>query len=294
MSIDTGSPLGALRDIDDDVDDSTTQVTSEASSSAAEFNAQLTPDAPEIRTPEPGDVFLNYGYSADVGQAKHAVVRELRGSDEEVISKLKSTNTDRYYIILEDTILRRAVERIGDFEPATTPDLLSSLLIGDRGLLFANILLATYGPHKDYDEVMCPHCKELSDIQLDWFDLLDVRAMKTEEPTVTITVGKGTKKEREITLRFPTGLDQMTVYSQDAELTQSEVNSQMLSRVLVSDSIPDKLKFVRELSIPDRKKLIQAIDKNAPSVGFKECEVPCPTCNQSMSWTFSWADLLLG
>ena len=276
--------LGDMTDIEDVTTDDPSERNVQADVNA--FNRSLLPDTPVIRPPEDGHLTLQWGYEHDGELHKAAVVRELNGSDEEAMSKLKGTGV-YYYAHLEEMIVRRATESIGDFTPSTQPGMTSSLLLGDRGLLFAHILLATYGPTKEYEEVKCPHCEALNDVEIDWFDLLDIRGMKGDSPTTIVKT-----KTRNIELRFPTGQDQIAVVSDNRDATDAEMNTTMIARVLVNDDIADKKRFVLRLSIPDRRRIVKALETQAPTVGFKECEVPCPSCDQKITFAFSWADLL--
>lgn len=253
----------------------------------AAFHEASRPDEPTIRKPGTGETDLLVGLSIDGEVYTHAVVRELKGSDEEVMSKL---STDRglslYYAQIEDMVLKRAVISIGPGKP--TAEQLADLLIGDRGKLFSAVLIATYGETKEYKGLRCPHCEALNDIEIDIPGLIETKAMKTAEPFIAVKLRDG----KSITVRYPTGRDQMQVMLAKKDATAQEQNTLMLGRCIVNDTIADRTKFALELGALDRRTLIDAMTGNSPSVSFKEVSVPCPSCNEDMPFPFGWADLL--
>lgn len=294
MSI-TDTTDHAMQDIDDlppdlgqyGIPSDATELPQDREAAVAAFHEASRPDDPEIRKPSSGEADLQVGLEIDGELYTNALVRELKGTDEEVISKL---NTDRglalYYAQIEDIILKRAVVSIGPGKP--TPEQLGDLLIGDRGVLFSAVLVATYGDTKEYKGLRCPHCEALNDIEIDIPGMIVMKPMGTEKPVTTVTLRDG----KRITIRYPTGKDQMQVMLMKKGATEAEQNTFMLGRCIVNDNIPDRTKFARELGSADRRRLIEAMTSNAPSVSFKEVSVPCPSCNEAMPFAFGWADLL--
>jgi hypothetical protein len=261
---------------------------------AGRFQAAISeaskPDEPTIRKPGDGSCTLFVGLpDPETGELyKTASVRELRGSDEEALSKLSAGNGQMlYFAQVEDLILRRAVDTIGPLKP--TAQQLGDLLIGDRGALFAQILITTYGETKEYEHIQCATCEAYNDFEIDIRGLMKYTDMKTEQPYSDVTLKSG----KVVRVRYVTGLDQIQVLSTNIKATDAEMNTKMLGRCIVDETLPDKTSFARELGGGDRRRLISALLGNAPSVDFEEVKVPCPQCATEIPFVFGWADLLL-
>lgn len=255
------------------------------------FAEATRPAEPEIREPEDGSVRLTWGFEEPDGERHtYALVRELTGADEEAISRIKKGG-DLYFAQVEDVILKRAVESIGDIPIKGNPlaaQVLSSLLMGDRGMLLAAVLKATYGNTKEYEELPCPHCGEKSDIEVDIDAITKVSPMIGDRPEVVVPLRKG----GELTLRFPTGEDQMAVLSAKEGATEEEQNTLMIARCITTPGIMNKTQYALQLGAFDRKKIVAAMVRNAPALSFEGVSVPCPHCSETIPFVFGWADLL--
>lgn len=255
----------------------------------AQLMAAGQPSPPEVRKPGTGTTTLLVGLEVDGEVYKDVVVRELRGIDQEAISKLsQDKGIELYFLQVEDLVLRRCVESIGPVKP--TPDQLAGLLTGDRAQLFGGVLMTTFGDTKDYEGVRCPHCQAESDIQIDIPGMLDVRQMQTETPYSEVAMRDGST----IRVRYPTGKDQMQVMQEKRNATPEEQNTLMLRRCIVNDNIPDRAQYALSLGAQDRRKLVRAMLDKCPAINFKEVSVPCPTCQEDIPFAFGWADLLFG
>jgi hypothetical protein len=252
------------------------------------FIAATEPDEPQIDVPREGSIELQHGLIIDGEQHKTAEVRELNGADEEVLSKF-DPNDPSYNVTFTDTVLRRAVLSIGGREP--TQAQLRSLLLGDREILFKEIMLATYGDEKEYEDVICQKCQGGNDLKVDFNEIVEVKELEDDPESVEETLRDG----RIVLMHYPTGADQIAVFQGKKELTEAEGNTGMLIRCIkyVDGKPPaDPPKFAKEMGVLDRKALIKRLAKG-PSVRFKEVEVPCVHCGQPMKFRLSWADLLL-
>lgn len=259
---------------------------------ASAFHEATKPDAPQIRKPSAGQVTLLYGLRVGDEVYKEAEVRELNGGDEEALAKLDARKAGNlYFINVEDLVLRRAVTRIGPVNVQDKPEVLGELLIGDRGLLFTEVLIATFGETKEYEEVTCPSCEALNDIMINLRAMLEVkgRVAPGEEPTVDVTLSTG----QLVNFRYPNGLDQMQVYQTKRDASEPELNTFMLARCLQTKVGKAPQDFIRNLSLPDRRNIVKTLSA-APSVAFKEVSVPCTSCNEMIPFAFGWADLLFG
>jgi hypothetical protein len=249
------------------------------------------PDEPEIEEPRDGHVTLMWGIEFEGVRYRTAQVRELNGADEEALAKLPN-DAWNFGILETDTVLRRAVENIGPVSVIDRPDVLSELLVGDRDILFKEILLATAGSVQEYENIVCVECGFEHDITVDFDDLLITPTMPADvDPTkLTVTLRDGT----EVLYRWPTGKDQSAVFQGPTAPTQPEVNSAMLARIvrLVGGKVePDPLDWVRKLGKGDRQILVRAVSQQ-PAVRFKEVEVPCEQCGKRLPTNLGWASLL--
>jgi hypothetical protein len=95
-------------------------------------------------------------------------------------------------------------------------------------------------------------------------------------------------------VHYPTGGDQLKIYSTDKIQTDAEVNTQILTRCIDTvDGTPpaNAREFALELSVKDRGLLVDAL-ADGPGVRFKEVEVPCEHCGKPLPFLLGWADLL--
>lgn len=254
------------------------------------------PEEPEIDLPRDGTVHLMYGIEVDGIRHKTATVRELNGADEEAIARLDQ-NVWNHFVLQTDLVLRRATETIGPVDVADNPGILQQLLIGDRDILFKEILLTTSGSQQEFQNVQCPACQFEHDLEVDFDDLLITPTMpKDADPKrIKATLRDGS----EVTFRWPTGADQMAISQGDEPLSMPAANTKMIARCLIAVvgpdgqtvHTPDPEEWARSLGVKDRKTLVAEMGK-MPVVSFKESEVPCEGCGKPLPVTFGWASLL--
>lgn len=262
-----------------------------------EFNQHLAditrPDEPTIRPPDSGYVELEYGVEIEGEMAKDVIVRELNGADEEHLAKISQTKVgSAFFVLVEDAVIRRATETIGGVK--ATKDLLDRLLIADRGRIFTQILISTFGEVRSYEGMECPSCGALNDIDVDIPGLLKYTPMRTEAPEATVKLRGNPKYPhvKSIVVRYPTGADQLHIYQEKKDASEAEINTAMLARCVKHDSVPDRRDFALSLGLADRKAAIKAIYDNQPSMSFEEVPVHCTSCNEAIPFVFGWADLL--
>jgi hypothetical protein len=248
------------------------------------------PEVPLIDLPQPGVVKLSYGVEIDGERRKLVTVRELSGSDEEALGRLDPGKGDQYYVLLMDLIIKRATETIGGVVP--TPVDLSRLLMGDRDLIFLEIILATTGETKSYENVKCDECGETFDAEVEIRGVVDTHLLEEDgEPFVDVSLRDGTV----VHLRYPTGEDQISLFQgKDTKRNASERNTLLLGRCIDTvNGLPVRngVEYARELGMADRRTLVETLGKG-PRVEFKEVEVPCPECGIELPFRLSWADLL--
>lgn len=250
------------------------------------FNEAAKPDAPMIQEPGNGLVTLMYGVEVDGMLRDYVEIREMNGRDEEALAKL-NPDAPNYPVVIVDTVIRRAVTSLGGLDPK--PERLQALLMGDRDLIFKEILISTYGSEKEYDGIECQSCKERMDLHVDVAGVIEVQKLEGE-PEFTVKLKDGT----EVRMHYPTGKNQMAVYSGTEVLSLAETNTLMLAQCIDEvdgRKINNGRKFALDLSIRDRATLVDALAKG-PSVRFKEVEVPCEHCGTKLPFVLGWADLL--
>ena len=259
---------------------------------AAAFNEASRPEMPLIEVPNPGVAMLSYGVEIDDERRKVVTVRELNGSDEEALGRLDPTKGDQYYVLLMDLIIKRATETIGGVEPSAAD--LGQLLMGDRDIIFLEIILATTGEEKEYEDVKCPECGDTFNASVSIRGVVDIHRLETEDdPYVNVKL----RDESVVRLRYPTGEDQMSLFQgkEAAKKNVSERNTLLLGRCIDTvdgKQIRNAVDYARNLGMADRRTLITALGEG-PRVEFKEVEVPCPECSIELPFQLSWADLLL-
>jgi len=258
---------------------------------AAAFEEAGRPEVPLIEVPNPGMATLSYGVEIDGERRKLVTVRELNGSDEEALARLDPSKGDQYYVLLMDLIIKRATETIGGVVP--TPKDLGQLLMGDRDIIFLEIILATTGEEKEYEDVKCPECGETFNAHVGIRGVIDIhRLEEDDDPYTDVTLRDGSV----IHLHYPNGEDQMSLFQgkEVAGKNSSERNTLLLGRCIESVDgkvIRNAIDFARNLGMADRRTLIDALGKG-PRVEFKEVEVPCPECGVELPFQLSWAELL--
>ena len=231
----------------------------------SEDNPEITP---EILLPSDTTVELPGGYITPAGEViRTAEVRELNGKDEEAIAK---TNNIGKALML---ILQRAVVKIGD-EPATEK-MLDSLLTGDRETLMLGILKATFGATPTIASY-CSGCDEFKEIQVDLNNDVKFKMLADSINDRVFTV-KG--KAGDIVVQLPTGITQKELIN-NAEKSVAELNTMMLENTVTSingSPVYSKIQ-VQNLSIVDRRKLVDEISERNPGPQWADTTVVCPDC----------------
>jgi hypothetical protein len=260
---------------------------------AASFAAASEPDIPQIESPAPGHLMLMWGIAGeDEERQLRAEVRELNGADEEAMARLKE-GSPSYYTDLVDLVLKRAVESVGDtaVNIVNSALVLGDLLVADRELLFKEIILATFGTEREYENIDCPTCQAPNDITVDVEGLIEVKPLEGEPVTKVVLRDKTV-----VTLHYPLGKDQKFVYDTNEELSPAGYNTRMIARCIDTvDGGPLRetmaTSYALDLGMADRRKIVTAL-AGGPSVKFKEVEVPCTECGEAIPFAFGWADLL--
>lgn len=211
-------------------------------------------------------------------------VRELTGVDEERIARIDMKSTE----MLMTTLVRLAVSDI------TIDDLtLDQMLIGDRDMILLGLRRVTYGNLIKQDEVSCPRCEEVIDIEIDLDKDVEIKKLASPELRTFEVELRGGHKAR---VRLATHGDMLS--TKEKKHTIAEMNTLLLSRCVISidntalnDMAEDPLDTVRSLGSADRTLLIKTMSENQPGPLFGEVKVSCPECDFEAPFPIDLAEL---
>lgn len=248
---------------------------------------------PEIALPAAGVFRLPGGLVRGLERASEArydaEVRELTGADEEAIAKARvSGRIDRFITAL----LECGTVSIGNLK--ANREVLGDLLVGDRDALLLEIRRATFGDEIEYERVTCPHCGQAFALTLTLDDIPVVRLKDTEDRTFEVPLRKG----RVATVRFPVGSDQDAIFAAES-LNGAEQATLLLSRCVISikdtdgeiEAVAGDPSVVRDLGIPDRKRIMDTISKNAPGPRYDEITFTHEECGKEVPFAIGVGDL---
>lgn len=226
-----------------------------------------------IIPPSDTSVILPGGYINAAGELiTTAEVRELNGTDEEAISKASSVGK----AVL--TILNRGVVKIGSEK--ATEKMLDQLLSGDRDTLLLAIFKATFGKTADL-ESLCIGCNKVKIVTIDIDD--DIKSKVLVDP-INDRVFTVQGKKNVFTVQLPTGLSQKEMIL-NSDKTAAELNTLLLEGTVIRiDESPVISKLqVQNLSLVDRRKIVQEINKRLIGPQFDTVKVTCPDCESEVS-----------
>ena len=228
---------------------------------------------PEITPPSDTMVELPGGYLSDTGEViRTAEIREMTGRDEEAVAK---TNNLAKALL---TILQRCVVKIGK-EPANE-DMLDNLLSGDRDMLLLGILKATFGSTPRVT-TYCGGCQEPKEVLIDINSDIKVKVLVNSIEDRVFTV-KG--KSGEITVQLPTGKVQKELIN-NAEKTGAELTTALLEGTVlkINDNPIFSKTQVQNLSILDRRMIVEELNKRVPGPQFENLKTVCPDCESEVT-----------
>jgi hypothetical protein len=255
----------------------------------SQLHQKIAGDHPEMPEAPDNTVQLLRGIYKDGVWHKDVELRELTGVDEEKLSKVK---TDAAVF---DTILALGVTAVGgiDFSEMTRSEkeaVLSELLIGERMVIYLNIVRVTFGNDKLMNWT-CSSCSADNETVILISEDFKLESKDDEEPQVSyeFTTSKGDK----LTYRLAVGSDQKAITDNKKNVTVAEANTILLSKILtqINDKFPlDAMEYVRNLSLKDRTKILEDLDKRQPYVDMG-LDIDCPSCGEVQRIPLSWGDL---
>lgn len=228
---------------------------------------------PTIIPPSDTTVELPGGYITATGEViRTAEVRELNGRDEEAIAR--ATNTAKAFLIL----LQRGTVRIGDM--AVTDKILDEMLSGDRDTLLLGILKNTFGSTVEVGSY-CSGCNDVKTVAIDVDADIKIKVLTDPVNDRVFTVNG---KSGEITVQLPTGVTQKELIN-NADKSAAELNTILLENTVTKingNPVYSKAQ-VQNLSITDRKKVIDQINKRIPGPQFEDVTISCPDCESEVT-----------
>jgi hypothetical protein len=234
------------------------------------------PQQKEVEVTPPSDtlVTLPGGYlDSETGEViTEAEVRELNGKDEEAIARASTTSKALL------TILQRGSVRVGNQK--ITEDVLDKMLSGDRDMLLLSILKVTFGANPPVG-AYCGKCQDVKTVEVD-IDT-DIKVQKLADP-INDRVFTVQGKNVEFTVQLPTGITQKELIL-NADKTAAELNTILLENTVmkIGNSPVIGKAQVQNLSLTDRRKIVDAINERIPGPKFDSLTVTCPDCESEVS-----------
>jgi len=236
---------------------------------------------PTVTLPPSGEVELLAGlydpFTGDI--TTRAEIRELNGDDEEALSKIKDYGRGLL------AILQRGTVKIGD--TPCTPEVLDSLLSGDREYLIMKIRVATFGSTIDLGG-LCPHCEVEQNFVIDLNE--DVKLDRLKDPQVRSF--KVDCNIGEVAFELPNGAVQKKLIT-TADKTPAELDSILLKECITTVNGYPVLdpNQVRKLGMQDRRTILKAIVDNNPGPDLSIIAKNCLDCGLEVPIPLTLADL---
>jgi hypothetical protein len=208
------------------------------------------------------------------GSGQKVEVRELTGADEEALARVQGT-----FSRWAATMLDLAVEKIDD-KPAD-PDAVGKLLVGDRDFLLMAIRKVTWGPEIELLGIQCDNCGETFDPIVHTDNIPVKKLQDPSDASFTVDLRNG----RKAAVRLPNGHDQ-AVYLDKEDLSNAQRNTLLLQRCVASITDAQGMEMpvegfpsmVRDMSLPDRTRVLRAISERMPGARYNEVPVAHEDC----------------
>lgn len=254
------------------------------------INAALEDPIPRMKEAPDATVSLLRGVRQPDGVlATEAVVREMKGSDEEFLATLEGKNAFSYPEYMS-ALLKRTVLFIGDIDIQRNPNSIDDLIVADRDILFLAVVKATYGTIRSFN-ISCPHCNHSSDLTVNIDEDFPIQGTPEEaREALLVTLKDG----QIVNLNLPTSGD--TKYAMKKGKTVPEQNTLMIARCAYFPGLTEAQKedWAKNLGVGDRKLLRDALldVELGPKAGA--VNDPCPNCGETISVSLDWVGLLFG
>ena len=252
-----------------------------AADAIAEANqAVVYSEEPKITLPPDTSVKLPGGLmDPTLGIVNTAEVRELTGADEEAIAKVNDIPKGLM------VILERGTVKIGD-QPASKADL-DSLLAGDRETILLAIRKVTFGTEVKLGPGNCPGCDEEQFFTIDLDKDVPMKELEGNERSFTLTCKVG-----EVVVSLPDGGTQKELVN-STNKSAAELDTIMLKGCIesINDLPVMSVNQIRNLSIKDRRDILDAISIRNPGPQLNEIKKNCKACGLEVPLPLTLADL---
>jgi hypothetical protein len=259
-----------------------------------EVKDDIAGNQPTIGEPPSTEVQLFRGVWVEGAWHRVAHVRELTGADEEGISRMLG---ERNAIGFVNAMVVYGVESIGTHDlinmgVAERSGIIDMLLVGEKELLFLNVLRVTYGDQRTVG-IRCPmdDCGAMNDVSFSLSKDIPIRQL---EDATRDTYEFDLRNGGHLEYRLVTGADQAEA-AKKPNNTTPESNTIIFSRVIITVNgkpLVDPLHFARNLGALDRRNLLKELTSKQPGPYFEEVKLPCATCGAQSTFLPQWADLL--
>lgn len=246
--------------------------------------------APEISAPEETHYTLPGGIYWEGELLKNAQVRELNGSDEEELARVKGSAVRWMSLALE-----RNVVQIGGIVP--TPTMIRKLLIGDRDALILGIRIASLGPDYSAQNIQCPHCEDYFDAVV---DLASVEQVVLESPQPRHEYDVALRRGRKALVALPDGAAQEKMFLDDSA-TLPERNTTLIAACLRNvkevDGTQSSLSgeaLARSLGMADRTAILRFIAETQPGPELHNVTFTHDACGKEVSLPITIGELFRG
>jgi len=245
-------------------------------------------EVPFIDPPPDTTVRLPGGGLLDPDGTVHdvAVVRELNGADEEVLSKIEANKSQIKFV---QTLVRLGTESIGDYSKLDDK-LMGELLVGDRETLLLAIRRATYGDEMNLT-LVCPSCVSAVEAKFDLASEIPIKELEHPNRRVEVKLRNG----QVAVLGIPTAADQDAILSMPGK-TNAEMNTALIGRCLITiDGMPATGRSAAlGLGAVDRRKISEALVEAQPGPKYGEVNLDCPGCGREFPLQVGLAELFRG
>lgn len=228
------------------------------------------PQAPEPRMEPSHDLRLRLPRGIYVQQRQQfiteGVVRELTGIDEEALGRTKTT-ADWF-----DGVVALGISSMGDidFTPMTLQErqtFTSTLLPGEDLMVYFQVVRATFGDERTF-EFLCQNPQCGREIETEINLATDFPVKLPADPNYQATYDYHTSGGLKVTYRLLTGADESALIA-EGFTNIAEMATAGLARAIYTvegKHLADPARFVRELSIRDRRALLEVIASRQPTI----------------------------
>jgi hypothetical protein len=218
---------------------------------------------------------------------KSVVIRELTGVDEETLAKVPDQ------LAFFSTVIALGVQSIGEVDLGSLPlaerkGHLSQLLLGERDMLFVQVVQVAFGNAKDVT-FACTMCAVEQTMSLILSEDFKAKIPEDVETAIKTYV---TSKGDVLEYRGAVGADQEEALAKKGS-TLAEQNTIILSHCITKrngEMLVDPLNFARNLGIKDRQALLKALVERQPEVDLV-LQTKCVSCGGDQTVALGWGDL---